>query len=167
MTLPEYIEQTRSTDLVNTVKHAALGLISEIGEVYGVLAKIERGDRIDRAERMTGELGDVAWYLARLTDLAAPSLLAPDLDPPLTFQAYDCLQDPFDDLAARLSDFGFMYLQHPGGASRDGWHRLSWSRWARLCSIESLDPLTVLESNLAKLRDRAARRVLQGDGDHR
>ena len=167
MTLPEYITATRTTDLVNTVRHAALGLISEVGEVYGVLAKLERGDKIDRAERMTGELGDVAWYLARLTDLAAPSLLAPDLDPPLTFQAYDCLQDPFDDLAARLSDFGFMYLQHPGGASRDGWHRLSWSRWARLCRIENLDPLTVLESNLAKLRDRAARRVLQGDGDHR
>ena len=167
MTLPEYITATRTTDLVNTVKHAALGLISEVGEVYGVLAKIERGDKIDQAERMTGELGDVAWYLARLTGLSAPSLLAPDLDPPLTFQAYDGLQDPFDDLAARLSDFGFMYLQHPGGASRDGWHRLSWSRWARLCRIENLDPLTVLESNLAKLRDRAARRVLQGDGDHR
>jgi hypothetical protein len=27
MTLPEYITATRSTDLVNTVKHAALGLI--------------------------------------------------------------------------------------------------------------------------------------------
>ncbi len=167
MTLPEYITATRSTDLVNTVRHAALGLISEVGEVYGVLAKIERGDRIDRAERMTGELGDVAWYLARLTDLAAPPLLAPDLDPPLTFQAYDCLQDPFDDLAARLSDFGFMYLQHPGGASRDGWHRLSWPRWARLCSIEGLNPAIVLQANLAKLRDRQARRVLQGDGDHR
>lgn len=50
-TLPEYIEAARTTDLVNTVKHAALGLLSEIGEVYGVLARIERGDNINRAER--------------------------------------------------------------------------------------------------------------------
>ena len=46
MTLSEYIEQTRSTDLVNTVKHAALGLASELGEVLGVFAKLR-----DRAAR--------------------------------------------------------------------------------------------------------------------
>jgi len=158
MTLPEYITATRSTDLVNTVRHAALGLISEIGEVYGVLAKIERGDKIDRAERMTGELGDVAWFLARLTDLAA-------IHPPFMLQCYNYPHDTFDDLAQQISGLGFMHIH--GKPVQDGWYRHAWTRWARLCQIENLDPLTVLESNLAKLRDRAARRVLQGDGDHR
>lgn len=162
MTLPEYIEQTRTTDLVNTVKHAALGLISEIGEVYGVLARVERGDKIDRAERMTAELGDVAWYLARLCDLGQfqqPSAITPK------------------DMkwhAERNVEFLLWVLAcFAHGAEGEGklWRandaRTQWSVWFALCRAENLDPLAVLESNLAKLRDRAARKVLRGDGDHR
>ncbi len=162
MTLPEYIEQTRSTDLVNTVKHAALGLISEVGEVYGVLAKIERGDRIDRAERMTGELGDVAWFLARLTDLTVP-----DLDPPLALSGGNHLLDSFTYLAERIAEWGHRHLDYNHITEQDRWSRLCWARWASLCYIEGLDPSAVLQANLAKLIDRQARKVLQGDGDHR
>jgi len=160
MTLPEYIKQTRTTDLVNTVKHAALGLISEVGEVYGVLAKIERGDKIDRAERMTGELGDVAWFLARLTDLNQIKEIGPLL-------LHNYPHDTFDDLTHNLIGLAYRHLIRPDERVQEGYFRHAWTRWARLCQIENLDPLTVLESNLAKLRDRAARRVLQGDGDHR
>ena len=161
MTLPEYIAQTRSTDLVNTVKHAALGLISEIGEVYGVLARIERGDDIERAERMTAELGDVAWYLARLCDLEnLPADNGWRYD-------HDVEKEDFDSLASGLFDFGVIHLRLPGGHGRGAWSRLSWSRWTRLCYIENLDPTTVLQANLTKLRDRQARKALQGDGDNR
>jgi NTP pyrophosphatase (non-canonical NTP hydrolase) len=162
MTLPKYIEQTRTTDLVNTVRHAALGLISEVGEVYGVLAKIERGDKIDRAERMTGELGDVAWYLARLCDLYLPNAdLTLDNRFRDTYSAKDtrCMCSLlywYADAVLRAKPFDRLAEQE-----------IAWAGWARLCSIEGLDPALVLESNLAKLRDRAARKVLQGDGDHR
>ena len=163
MTLPEYITATRSTDLVGTVKHAALGLISEVGEVYGVLAKIERGDSIDRTERMTGELGDVAWFLARLCDLYSPGYDLRFDDPHyrwlhrgLTYQAY----------TFGLTECGHCVLLDGQALTVDQQMNL-WHQWAAICQIEGLDPLTVLESNLAKLRDRAARKVLQGDGDHR
>ena len=162
MTLPEYIEQTRTTDLVNTVRHAALGLISEVGEVYGVLAKIERGDSIDRAERMTGELGDVAWYLARLCDLHLPNAdLTLDNRFRDTYSAKDtrCMCSLlywYADAVLREKPFDRLAEQE-----------IAWASWARLCQIEGLDPSLVLESNLAKLSDRQARKVLQGDGDHR
>ena len=159
MTLPEYIEQTRTTDLVNTVRHAALGLISEVGEVYGVLAKIERGDSIDRAERMTGELGDVAWYLARLTDLFGHAMIL-EHQPWLENRSRE-------EVSGQLIQLGANALTHPNKPPSHYQLTCMWSRWARLCQIENLDPATVLAANLAKLRDRAARKVLQGDGDHR
>ena len=161
MTLPDYITATRTTDLVNTVRHAALGLISEVGEVYGVLAKIERGDKIDRAERMTAELGDVAWYLARLCDLT--SVAAPDI-------GHDCpkwaTRETVLSASRRIAHAGHATL-----ADADNFTAIAaehcWAYWSQLCQIEGLDPATVLAANLAKLRDRQARRVLQGDGDHR
>jgi len=165
MTLPEYITATRSTDLVNTVKHAALGLISEVGEVYGVLAKIERGDPLNRAERMTGELGDVAWYLARLTDLQQFPGDRPFLQVATDINGYDYHSNLSD-----IAKYGNRQLSLGCGISAQ--FRFTslchaWGCWHSLCSIENLDPAAVLTANLAKLRDRQARRVLQGDGDHR
>ena len=162
MTLPEYITATRTTDLVGTVKHAALGLISEVGEVYGVLAKIERGDPLNRAERMTGELGDVAWYLARLCDLSAPGFgLSLDMT---WFASHQTRKfDAWLDSLYREAHYALHGVLPLDVHSQMG----LWATWAKLCEIEGLDPSLVLESNLAKLRDRAARRVLQGDGDHR
>ncbi len=162
MTLPDYIRAAQPFDLANTVKHAALGLISEVGEVYGVLAKIERGDRLDRAERMTGELGDVAWFLARLTDLTVP-----DLDPPLALPSGHHLLDPFTYLTERIAEWGHRHLNYNHITEQDKWSRLCWARWASLCYIEELDPAAVLQANIAKLTDRRARKVIQGDGDHR
>ena len=162
MTLPEYITATRTTDLVGTVKHAALGIISEVGEVYGVLAKIERGDPLNRAERRTGELGAVAWYLARLCDLTLPnadlSILTDRVEGYATKDTRCMLSMLYwySDSALR----GRFIDNHPE-------QEIVWAGWARLCQIEGLDPSLVLESNLAKLRDRQARKVLQGDGDHR
>ena len=162
MTLPEYIKQTRTTDLVNTVKHAALGLISEVGEVYGVLAKIERGDKIDQAERMTGELGDVAWYLARLwtlLEIPADRIRFTERKPIFSLHIY--LQE------TQTTALGFAANGFVVECTRHQAALREWGAWTAACRVEGLDPLTVLESNLAKLRDRAARKVLQGDGDHR
>ena len=53
-----------------------LGFASEIGEVAGVLVRSLRDDEWQR-ERLADELGDVAYYWARLCALAgvAPSIL--------------------------------------------------------------------------------------------
>lgn len=46
------------------------GLVAEIGEVLGVLAKFDRGDysKPQMVEKLTYELGDVLWFVTRLAD---------------------------------------------------------------------------------------------------
>lgn len=66
-------------------QYLALGLMNEAGEVGGKVKKWLRGD-YDREElrsRIAGELGDVLWYLAVLSD---------ELDIDLSEVAYDNLR---------------------------------------------------------------------------
>lgn len=161
MTLPEYIEQTRTTDLVNTVKHAALGLLSEVGEVYGVLARIERGDPLNRAERMAAELGDVAWYLARLTDLSGVTVPEAGHDCPKWATRETVLS-----ALRKIAHAGHTTLADPENFTAIAAEHC-WAYWSRLCRIEHMNPEIILAANLFKLRDRAARKVIRGDGDHR
>jgi NTP pyrophosphatase (non-canonical NTP hydrolase) len=67
--------------------YAALGLAGEAGEVANKVKKILRDDAgeltADRRQELAGELGDVAWYLARMaTELGADlgSLLQANVD---------------------------------------------------------------------------------------
>jgi NTP pyrophosphatase (non-canonical NTP hydrolase) len=63
---------------VPTVEEIALGLVSEVGEVTGVLTRRLR-DGAWRPDQLADELGDVAYYWARLcavTGLAPSALLA-------------------------------------------------------------------------------------------
>ena len=73
----------------------------------------------------------------------------------------------FFDLLKQGIQLGLNALTHPSESPSKYELTCMWSRWARLCAVENLDPATVLQANLAKIRDRAARKVLQGDGDHR
>jgi NTP pyrophosphatase (non-canonical NTP hydrolase) len=59
-----------------TLQELALGLASEVGEVAGVLVRWLRDGEL-RRDRLADELGDVAYYWARLSAVAglAPSVL--------------------------------------------------------------------------------------------
>ena len=52
------------------IEYLALGLVSEAGEVAGVVKKKLRDNTysLEFEQKMVKELGDVCWYLARLLD---------------------------------------------------------------------------------------------------
>ena len=70
----EYQQEALKTgiypDKGNNVLYPTLGLMSELGEVAGKLKKMLRDDggvlTIDRQEALSGEIGDVLWYVAVL-----------------------------------------------------------------------------------------------------
>ncbi len=63
--------------------YALFGLVGEVGELYGYIAKVIRdGDKDDHQEYVKKELGDILWFLAaiaydhglRLDDIAMANL---------------------------------------------------------------------------------------------
>jgi len=74
MDASEYQKATMDTAIYppeKALEYLALGLVSEAGEVAGIIKKIIRGD--DNIDFGTydamKELGDVLWYVAQLCDL--------------------------------------------------------------------------------------------------
>lgn len=68
-----YQEFTRSTAIYpkdKNIEYLILGLVSESGEVAGVLKKYIRDGftKEELKEKLIAELGDCFWYLARLCD---------------------------------------------------------------------------------------------------
>lgn len=72
MSFDEYQIWTRTTAIYpeeQALEYTALGLASEAGEVAGKVKKIIRdGDSGDLRVAVEAELGDVLWYLARISD---------------------------------------------------------------------------------------------------
>lgn len=63
--------------------YALFGLVGEVGELYGYIAKVIRdGEKADHQEYVKKELGDILWFLAaiahdhglRLDDIAMANL---------------------------------------------------------------------------------------------
>ena len=70
MTLTEYQVKASRTipddmDRDSRLRHAIFGLMSEVGEVAGILQKSYQGHDIDRL-RILHECGDVLWFLSDL-----------------------------------------------------------------------------------------------------
>jgi NTP pyrophosphatase (non-canonical NTP hydrolase) len=79
MNLEKYQRFTRTTAIYpqyKAIEYLALGLASEGGEVAGVTKKWVRGDYTTEVmkTRLKDELGDVIWYIARLSDEIGLSL---------------------------------------------------------------------------------------------
>lgn len=134
MTAAEYQQEALKTwtgDLPGTEagrEYLRLGLLSEMGEVWGVLKRIIRDGWPMELWRpkLVAELGDVAWYLA-----------------------VDCYEDglPFATSSMRVGFWDRSVLDRADDAS------ITWEE--------------VFAANIAKLRDRQARGVIQGEGDER
>src|SRR6516165_1200834 len=75
-----YVAATRETAIykdalsgsLDAITYTVLGLAGEAGEVANTYKKVLRDDDSDitpeREEQMRGELGDVLWYVARISD---------------------------------------------------------------------------------------------------
>lgn len=59
------------TGNLNELMYLALGLIDEAGEVAGKIKKVYRDETHVPYEELAKELGDVAWYWARMCEAIA------------------------------------------------------------------------------------------------
>lgn len=142
MILIDYIPATRNPDLVNTLRQAALSLLEAIGEVYGILARIERGDEINRSACMTRKLSAVAWCLARITDFQQ---FLPVLQVATDVNGYGAVSNLSD-----IHRYGNRLLTLGEGLSREFRYTSLchiWGCWHSLCVTEGLDPNILLTVN--------------------
>ncbi len=137
--------KTWTAPLRNTpdgIAYLQLGLLSEVGECYGVLKRILRDKTpMDRAqERFEDELGDVLWYMAVLEWEEAQDWFDPELHKTVGLLGYE-----FDhDLQ------GVMWCANDLGLDT---------------TVAAQDRARI--RNITKLRDRAARGVIAGEGGSR
>lgn len=164
MTFEEYQKQAVSfrTDTANNEEYLTLGLIAEVGEAAGKLAK-RRRDGVFDEKAFVKELGDILWFVANLADYydrenddtnylkqlkdsfdgKTHSLLTEIEDMVSAISWASDVVEGFDYLPNLVFDIGCL-------AYRYGY------------TLEQ-----VAEINLAKLRDRQSRGVIKGNGDER
>lgn len=124
------------------IAYLQLGLLSEVGECYGVLKRVLR-DKTPRDKAQADfedELGDVLWYMAVLEWEKAQEWFDPETHNVL----WAANHDPDEELAAVLSNatgLGFNVDDGVFGRART--------------------------KNIAKLASRAERGVIQGSGGQR
>lgn len=164
MTFEEYQKEAVKfrTETANNEEYLTLGLIEEVGEAAGKLAKSRR-DGVWDEKAFIKELGDILWFVANLADYYDR-----ENGTNLTSQLKDCFllevdDDRFDDDIMRL-------LVYWVGLFLDGEDENITEIVFDVGGIAKKHGYTleqVAEINLAKLRDRAARGKIQGNGDDR
>ena len=162
MTFEEYQKEAVKFRLesANNENYLTLGLIAEVGEAAGKLAKQIRDGVFDE-KAFIKELGDILWFVANLTDF------------------YDKEYDLADSKVLSKAKC-FDYRPKP----EEDW-KLPLQLASICCNVYEFSPLDIVygiaqlaakfgytleqvaEINLAKLRSRANRGVIQGDGDER
>lgn len=161
MTFEEYQKEAVKfrTETADNEEYLTLGLIEEVGEAAGKLAK-RRRDGVWDEKAFVKELGDILWFVANLADY------------------YDDA-----DIHESLKD---CFLEEVGGDRSDETIMRSLVYWVGIFLDDEDEFLAdivfevgglakrygytleqVAEINLAKLRDRAARGKIQGNGDER
>ena len=164
MTFEEYQQEAVKfrTDSANNEEYLTLGLIEEVGEAAGKLAK-RRRDGVFDEKAFIKELGDILWFVANLVDYYDR-----ENNTKISDELKDCFEtevddDSFDDEIMRLLVYWVGYF-------------LDGECWRLIDIVYEFGGLAkkygytleqLAEINLAKLRDRAARGKIQGNGDER
>ncbi len=164
MTFEEYQQEAVKfrTDSADNEEYLTLGLIEEVGEAAGKLAKRKR-DFVWDEKAFIKELGDILWFVANLADYYDR-----ENGENFTSKLKNCFllevdDDRFDDDIMRL-------LVYWVGWFLDGNDYRITDIVFEVGSIAKNHGYTLeqlAEINLAKLRDRQARGVIKGDGDER
>lgn len=164
MTFEEYQQEAVKfrTDSANNEEYLTLGLIEEVGEAAGKLAK-RRRDGVFDEKVFIKELGDILWFVANLADYYDR-----EFDVNFSDELKGCFEadvddDSFDDDIMRLLVYWVGYF-----LDGEYWHLIDIVyEFGGLAKRHGYTLEQVAEINLAKLRDRAARGKIQGNGDER
>lgn len=164
MTFEEYQQEAVKfrTETANNEEYLTLGLIEEVGEAAGKLAK-RRRDGVWDEKAFIKELGDILWFVANLADYYDKNN-----DTSFSAELKDCFaaevdDDRFDEDIMRLLVYWVGYF-----LDGEGWRIADISyEVGGLAKRFGYTLEQVAEINLAKLRDRAARGVIKGNGDER
>lgn len=172
MTFLEYQQEAIKTRVgsADNEEYLTLGLLAEVGEVADKLAKRKR-DGVFDVRAFIKELGDVLWFVANLADywdkngdpIEYPDDISEELE-----AGWGRHSDGFGDDVSNTKVLAFWAsaVVFDEVVAADGLYQIV----ARLVALGKLYGYTleqVAEINIAKLRDRQARGVLQGDGDKR
>ena len=164
MTFEEYQKEAVKfrTETANNEEYLTLGLIEEVGEAAGKLAKSWR-DGVWDEKAFIKELGDILWFIANLADYYDKEHSTNFSDSlkecfKMDTDAGDTVEDTMIQVACYASDT----VKDCGGYFNDLVCALGDLANRYDCTLEQ-----VAEINLAKLRDRAARGKIQGNGDER
>lgn len=169
MNLSEYQKQalTTAAPVAHTYEYLAHGLVGEVGEFAGRIAKgVWKGDRTSGAYAadLALEYGDIAWMTAVL--LHKQGIYGRDgWGHPQGLPDED-LSTPLGRIMAEVGHLYRIYANNVTGYELDA--RRLWDMLEAYCSYltgHTFDD--VLRMNLDKLASRAARGVLIGNGDHR
>ena len=164
MTFEEYQKQAVSfrTETANNEEYLTLGLIAEVGEAAGKLAK-RRRDGVWDEKAFIKELGDILWFVANLADYYDKyhdTDLSDELKSSFNRDAFAVLFGKAYHMI-RVANYAVELVKSGG-------------RFAELvdeiCDLAGRYGYTleqVAEINIAKLRDRQARGVIKGNGDER
>lgn len=164
MTFEEYQKAAVSfrTDTANNEEYLTLGLIAEVGEAAGKLAKRKRDGVFDE-RAFIKDLGDILWFVANLAD-------AYDRDYNTNFSAdlKDCFAveadgDNFEDSAMK----SVAYYVGATVWDDDAYMNDVVAEVGYLAGRYGYTLEDVAEINISKLRDRQVRGVIKGDGDER
>ena len=149
------------TATANNEEYLVLGLIEEVGEAAGKLAKRKRDGVFDKLA-FVRELGDILWFIANYADYSDRiyetdySLRLRDrfeMTVNINYTDGETMKELAIDVAGWVEGFDNavnVIFELACLAKRHG------------CTLEQ-----VAEINLAKLRDRAARGKIHGNGDER
>ena len=164
MTFEEYQKEAVKfrTDSANNEEYLTLGLIEEVGEAAGKLAK-RRRDGVWDEKAFIKELGDILWFVANLADYYDRIN-----DTSFTSELKGCFEPDFGDI--KFPDWAIGRMTYYVGKTVSG------NEASFVFIVDEVSCLAryfgytlgqVAEINLAKLRDRAARGKIQGNGDER
>jgi NTP pyrophosphatase (non-canonical NTP hydrolase) len=158
VSIETYIRWTDTTAIYpqeREQEYLRLGLLSEVGEVAGVLKRRVRDGEIS-PEKLLAEIGDLLWYLARLHRNAETWSEAAELDAKSNGDYRGSEAQSVEDIDTLVQI----------AALTDGPVQ-TVARFLRLLRRHDLALDEVITSNIAKLEGRKQRNTIQGAGDER
>ena len=183
MNLEQYIAFTPSTAIYpkeNELRYLTLGLISEVGELSGKVAKLFRGDKTldGMKEKIAQEVGDIFWFLSQLQHVSSTIDLTEDVErfetTPEDFELVKNTseEDIVDGLYDLCKDLQFEAQHFLIRENLFEYDANDYIQELYLCAISVLTLLgyekeEVFDMNYEKLTGRKAAGTLKGDGDDR